>query len=202
MTLRRVGLFGGSFNPPHNGHVSAARRVLDTLAPDSLVIMPAGHPPHKEFPPGTPSPDDRLTMTKLAFAAWPKCEVSDWEMCNPAPGYTADTLDRMRSGRCQLILIVGTDMFLTLHEWARAAELLAVTRVAVLARAGGQDSAISRQGAFLAHRYGAAIEWIPHEPVEISSTELRAMLRSGHGREFLPEAVYEYILEKRLYGVE
>ena len=201
MTERRTGLLGGSFNPPHIGHVSAARRAIDALGLEALVVLPAWAPPHKALPPDTPSPEDRLAMTKLAFADVSGCLVSDLEMESHRPVYTYETLQRMRSDSVPFTMVVGADMFLTLHEWARAEEILATTRVAVLVRARGQAEAVRRQAAFLAHRYNAAVDWIPHEPVEISSTELRAMLREGRGREWLPDPVADYIREKGLYGV-
>jgi nicotinate-nucleotide adenylyltransferase len=201
MSARLVGVFGGSFTPPHNGHVSAARRVCETLALDSLVVMPAAVPPHKDLSPDAPSPENRLAMTKLAFAGIPRCVVSDLEICLRKPVYTADTLRRMRSDETQLILIVGADMFLTLHEWIRAADILTHTRVAVLIRAVGQEEAVRQQADFLAAHYGAVIDRIEHTPLEISSTELRALLRDGRGRTYIPEPVFGYIRENRLYGV-
>jgi len=202
MTQHRVGFFGGSFNPPHLGHVAAARRAVEALGLWGLVVMPAGTPPHKALPPGTPLPEDRLAMCGLAFADLPGCVVSELEMRPRGPVYTTDTLELLRSDDTQHILVVGSDMFLTLHEWYRAEEIFAAARVAVLVRAGGQENLIREQAAFLAHRYGAAVDWIPHEPVEISSTELRAMLGENRGWEYLPGKVGDYIKEKGLYGAK
>ena len=202
MKDRFTGLFGGSFNPPHIGHVAAARRAIDSLALEGLVILPAWSPPHKPLPPGTPSPEDRLAMTGLAFGDVPQCLVSDLEMRMRRPVYTHEAIDRIRPVSGSLILIVGSDMFLTLHEWARAGDILASTRVAVLSRASGQEKAISRQADFLAHRYGAAVTRVPHEPEEISSTRLRALLAKGRGWEYLPEKVATYIRGQKIYGQE
>ena len=197
--LAITGLFGGSFNPPHIGHVTAAMRAVEALGLDKIIIMPTGRPSHKLLPFATPLPEDRLAMARLAFEDLPHCEVSDWEISRPLPAYTADTLEYLRETGLSPILIVGSDMFLTLHEWARADQLLSLTRVAVLLRNPSQAGQVSRHAAFLAHRYGAAIDWIEHTPVEISSTELRGLLKSGKGREYLPKHVCEYICKKRLY---
>ena len=201
MKNSQIGLFGGSFNPPHNGHVSAVTRAMEALALSRMVIMPAGCPPHKDLPPDTPSAEDRLAMARLAFAEVPGCEVSDWEMLSSGPGYTFDTLDWLRGNGFHPTLIVGSDMLLTLHEWHRVDELLAFTRVAALVRAADQETVMRRQAAFLAHRYGAAIDWIDHTPVEISSSEIRTALRRGQGKDHLPEPVAAYIQKKHLYGV-
>ncbi|MDR3207758.1 MAG: nicotinate (nicotinamide) nucleotide adenylyltransferase [Oscillospiraceae bacterium] len=203
MSGRRVGLFGGSFNPPHLGHVSAARRAGEALALDTLVLMPAGTPPHKPLPQGTPSPADRLALAKLAFASLPNACVSDRELAATGPNYTVDTLDWLRETYPQaaLTLVMGTDMFLTLHEWRRAEDILGTAGIAVLARAEGQDATLKAQAAFLAHRFGASIALIPHTPVDVSSTTLRALLRTGGGRAYLSEPVCDYIRARGLYGV-
>ncbi len=196
-----IGLFGGAFNPPHNGHVSAAAQAMEALALDKLYVMPTGHPPHKALPPDAPPPFARLAMTGLAFSGLPGCVVSDWELARQGRSYTVDTLDWLqeRYPDATLTLLVGADMFLSLQEWYRAEDIFLLARVAVLARAAGQDKALAGHAAFLAHRFDAAIDIIPHTPIAVSSSELRLLLKAGGGRDYLPEPVAAYIAAHHLY---
>ncbi len=198
---QRIGLFGGAFNPPHNGHVAAARQAFDALALDRLYVMPTGISPHKRPPTGTPPAAARLAMTGLAFAGLAGCVVSDWELAHPGESYTIHTLDwlQARHPEASLVLIVGTDMFLSLHTWYQAEDVMAAARIAVLARDVGRQCEVAAQAAFLAHRFDAAIDIVPHTPVEVSSSELRNMLRQGEGQSHLPEEVYQYIVKRGLY---
>ena len=118
----KIGIYGGTFNPPHLGHLAAARAAMDALGLDKLLLMPAATPPHKELPPGSPPAADRLAMAeKLADALlMPKTvQVSTLEMDRPGPSYTADTVEQLheREPESELWLLVGSDMFLTLHTW-------------------------------------------------------------------------------------
>ena len=203
MMGKTIALFGGAFNPPHKGHVSAAERVLDALEPDILLVMPTGVSPHKPLPAGSPAPEHRLAMTRLAFAHWPNVQVSDWEMTQTAPNYTVDTVQmlRVQYPAYQIYIVMGTDMFLSLQEWRRPDRLLELAGVAILARDTGQERAMGEQAEFLAHRYGALIRLIAHEPLAVSSTQLRDKLRRGQGDDCLPPAVADYIRVNGLYAV-
>ena len=93
----KIGVYGGAFNPPHLGHITAARAVFELLKLDKLLVIPTGHPPHKTLPPGTPRPEQRLEMTRLAMAQaglGDRVEVSDMELRREGSSYTADTLAR------------------------------------------------------------------------------------------------------------
>ncbi|MDR0381941.1 MAG: nicotinate (nicotinamide) nucleotide adenylyltransferase [Oscillospiraceae bacterium] len=197
-----VGLFGGTFDPPHLGHVRLLETAARALAPVRILVMPAGRPPHKGRP-RTP-PEERFAMARLAFAKLSGVTVSDWEISRAEVSYTADTLRKLRatlsSGR--LWLIVGADMFLTLPAWRRPEEIFALARVAVMIRAAGQERAVTETAAFLAHRFDAAVDIVPHTPVEISSSELRARLARGEGAELLPDGVFDYIRARGLYACQ
>jgi len=200
----RIGIYGGSFNPPHTGHVRAAELAAGALRLDRLLVVPAGTPPHKTLPPGTPENRHRLEMTRLAFAGATGAQVCAIELERSGLSYTADTVRAFAEDfpGADLWLIVGTDMFLTLHDWARPEEIFAACRIAVFARENGSQKAILAQAERLQAGYGARTDVIPGLPVEISSSALRDMLASGKGQEYLPPKVFEYITKHALYGKE
>ena len=203
----RIGIYGGSFNPPHLGHLAAARAAVNALGLDKLVFIPAGDPPHKRLAEGSPSPVQRLELTRIAAdqLLLPEvAEVWDVELRREGKSFTADTLalaaDRWPED--ELWLLMGTDMFLTLHQWMDPEKILALAKVCAFGRSAADNEAVfAPQRERLMKDYNAdiAIISIP-DLVDISSTLLRERLAGGGGREFLPEAVYGYILREKLYG--
>ena len=203
----KIGIYGGTFNPPHLGHLAAARAAIAALDLDRLMLVPAAIPPHKELPEGTPPPADRLAMAgKLADALLlPKvAEVAPLEMDRPGPSYTADTVELIhsREPEAQLWLLVGSDMFLTLHTWKEPERILKYASVCAFHRTQEDEAArFAGQKARLERDYGARVQLIPVPGlVEISSTRLRELLARGEGREYLHPSVYGYILLHGLYG--
>ena len=176
----KIGIYGGTFNPPHLGHLAAARAAIAALDLDRLMLVPAAIPPHKELPEGTPPPADRLAMAgKLADALLlPKvAEVDSLEMDRPGPSYTADTVELIhsREPEAQLWLLVGSDMFLTLHTWKEPERILKYASVCAFHRTQEDEAArFVAQKARLERDYGARVQLIPVPGlVEISSTRLR-----------------------------
>ena len=114
----RIAIFGGSFNPPHLGHLAAARAVLEELSPDKLIIVPANIPPHKAMEEGSPGAEERLTLCRLNFASLPDTEVSDIELRREGKSYSADTLDELMTlyPGAEFTFVLGTDMLLTFEE--------------------------------------------------------------------------------------
>ena len=203
----RIGIYGGSFNPPHLGHLAAARAAVNALGLDKLVFVPAGVPPHKELAPHSPAPGQRLELTRIAADQMllPEItEVWDAEIRREGRSYTADTLAQAarRWPGDELWLLMGTDMFLTLHQWAEPEKILALAKVCAFGRSAADDEAVfapQRERLMKEYGAGAVVISIP-DLVDISSTRLRELLASGEGREFLPRAVYGYILREKLYG--
>ena len=118
----KLGIYGGTFNPPHTGHLTAARSALEALELDRLVLLPAAQPPHKVLPPGAPSAEQRLDMTAIAADALllpGRVEASALELKRPGVSYTADTLRQLREQEpdAQLWLLMGADMFLSFQNW-------------------------------------------------------------------------------------
>jgi len=205
----KIGIYGGSFNPPHLGHLAAARAAVAALGLDRLVFVPAGIPPHKAMAPHSPTPEQRLEMTRIAsdqLLLPETTEVWDAEVHREGKSYTADTL--AQAAQCwpgaELWLLMGTDMFLTLHQWREPEKILALAGVCAFGRTGRDgEEAFAPQREFLSRTYNAKVVTIPVPGlVDISSTRLRELLPRGEGREFLSQAVYGYILREKLYGTD
>jgi len=115
----RIGLFGGTFNPFHSGHLQACRDMITRFFLDRMILIPAAIPPHKPQQ-GLASPTDRLAMIRLATARFSNMDVSDIELIRPGPSYTVDTLTFFRRGypdADDLFLVMGLDEFLEFHTW-------------------------------------------------------------------------------------
>ncbi len=205
----KVGIYGGTFNPPHLGHMAAARSAMDALGLDKLLFVPAALPPHKPLPEGTPPAEERLAMTALMadnLLRPGRVAVDDLELHRTGKSYSADTVRALRecSPEDEFWFLMGADMFLTLQEWHEPALFLRDTAVAAFARSRSGDGArLEEQARCLRETYGARVRIIPlPEMVEVSSTDLRAMLPRGEGSELLCPAVYGYILRRGLYGTD
>lgn len=200
-----IGIYGGTFDPPHWGHITAARAAMEQLKLDRLVLTPDRVPPHKALPEGSASPEQRLEMAALATAELGKrAEVSDRELRRSGPSYTSDTLAALRREHPEdtLWLLMGSDMFLSLQTWHAPEEIMALARIAPFSReAEDESAAFAAQKARLERAYGAQIRIVQNPEVrELSSTEVRAALAAGRGSDLLPPAVYGYVLREHLYG--
>ncbi len=199
----RVLVYGGGFNPPHLGHLAALERAREVLHPDLTLVIPDGEPPHKPFPKGSPASDERLLLSKLNFGELTQTEFSDLALRRDGPCYMIDTVTllRRRFPTDELVLLVGSDMLLSFGTWYRSAELLRECTLAALCRGEGEKDAIAAQARTLEARGGKVI-LLDHDPVEISSSRLRAMLPERMGRTYLKEEVYREIIRLRLYGAK
>lgn len=204
----KIGVYGGTFNPPHLGHITAARAVFEMLKLDKLLIVPDGLPPHKELPPGSPTAEQRLALTCLAAEAMElgrQAEVLDLELCRAGKSYTSDTLAQIRRmyPEDELWLLMGTDMFLTFHCWHEPETILSLAGIAAFGRSEADtEELFAVQREHLRSIYPQARLFTLTIPgvVDVSSTELREKLSRGKGRELLAPAVYGLILREGLYG--
>ena len=204
----KIGVYGGTFNPPHLGHITAARAVFDLLQLDRLLLIPAGLPPHKEMPAGSPTPQQRLEMTRLAgeqTGLSSKVEILDMELVRTGKSYTSDTLAALKEmyPDDELWLLMGTDMFLTLQAWHAPEEILRLAGIAAFGRTEeDSEELFSVQREYLTKTYPGCRIFTLTIPgvVDVSSTEIRAALAKGAGAELLAPAVYGYILRHGLYG--
>lgn len=195
-----IAIYGGSFDPPHLGHVHVAEKICDVFKPEKLMVIPAGIPPHKLLAQDSAGEQHRLEMCALAFER-PGAEISDMELKRAGKSYTADTLNMIArdfSDR-ELILAVGTDMFLSLDTWNRAEEIFRLAHICVVRR-DEKCSEIELKKNEYESRFDAVVSFIRDEPLTISSSDIRSLLKKREGRAFLPEGVYDYIISKRLYG--
>lgn len=200
----KIAMFGGSFNPPHLGHVEAARSVVDCVKPDRLLIMPTFVSPHKVMADDTPTPEVRAELCRIAFAGIPEAEVSDLEMRREGKSYTADTLAQLKEmyPNDDLVLIMGTDMILSLEKWSRPEMIMALAEIAVLLRGVDEDADVLAHIHYLREKYGARITLLEAGVYPAASTDVRNALKQGGGRELLDDAVYEYIIKNRCYGAK
>ncbi len=205
----KIGIYGGTFNPPHLGHITAARAVFETLKLDKLLIVPDGQPPHKDLPPDSPSPEQRLALTRLAadyMGLGDRVEVSDIELRQTAgKSYTVHTLARLHDlyPEDELWLLMGADMFLTLHLWREPAAILSLAGIAAFGRTEADtEELFAVQRDYLYQTFPQARLFTLTIPgvVDISSTELREKLVRGEGASLLAPAVYGLILREGMYG--
>ena len=200
-----IGIYGGTFDPPHVGHVTAAKAAMEALGLDRLLLIPDAQPPHKVLPEGSAAPRQRYDMAVLATAALGKqAEVSDMELRRSGVSYTADTLAALREQYPDdtLYLLMGSDMFLSLHNWRRPEAIMAMAHIAPFSREAEDESvAFAAQRARLEREFSAQVTVVPNpQVVDISSTEVRAVLVQGGGEDLLPPPVWGYIQRERLYG--
>ena len=203
---RRVGIYGGTFAPPHNGHVRAALAFLTEAKLDVLYIMPAAVPPHKQLTAGD-DPEIRLAMTHAAFDGLdPRITVSDYEIRKAGVSYTYETLTHFaQMQENDLFLLCGTDMFLTLDTWRCPEIIFRLATAACIMREDGSAAydAVLEKSRRYADTYGARTLMIPAEPLELSSSIIRQMVREGRDvSSLVPPAVHRILSAQKLYRGE
>lgn len=202
--MAKIGIFGGTFNPPHLGHVLAAREVKRALGLDRILLIPDGEPPHKDMPAGSPTAALRLQMVKAAVAQEPDIQVSDLELCRPGKSYTADTLSALKKQfpEDSLYLIMGTDMFLSLHTWHQPERICqGAVIVSVQRQERDRTEELRQQKRLLEQQFRARVELVSNAPMEISSTQVRRMLVLGGAEDYVAQPVLDIIRAQKLYGV-
>lgn len=194
----RLGIMGGTFNPPHNGHLEAARYARHALDLEHVLFIPTNIPPHKVIPHGSASAAQRCEMVRLMLREEPWATVSTLEIDRGGASYTVDTLRVLReqNGHAAFFLIVGTDMLLTLETWREPESICRLAAFAVIAREEEDRAALAGQAAYLRELYGADIRLIDCPALPVSSTALR---ESGGFRQYVPLPVAQYIETNRLY---
>lgn len=199
-----IAVYGGSFNPPHLGHLEAARTVARQLRPDRFIIMPDNIPPHKQLACGSPTAQERLEMCRMAFRSITGAEISDMEILREGKSYTADTVEALKRQYPdeKLILVVGTDMLLRFEQWYRFTYILDSVTLAAVTRSDGDEESVRSHAEYLTEKYGANIVCLEHEPLPMSSMDIRELLSRGTGSEYLDESVYSEIVRRHWYDVK
>ncbi|RMG60760.1 MAG: nicotinate (nicotinamide) nucleotide adenylyltransferase [Deltaproteobacteria bacterium] len=220
--MYRVVIFGGTFDPIHIGHLRGIIETGEILRPEKILVVPAGHPPHKETKYHTP-PEDRLEMTRLAVRGIEGVEVFDYEVKKSSPSYTIETIEEVekRYGTNDHAVVVGSDSLETFTTWHRYVEILEKTDLVVIPRPGHLDgltleeversiAPVSITGIVrdfpspgcvtMETGKGRRIVSLPIREINVSATEIREKVAAGKSVKFLiPREVENYIIEKKLY---
>lgn len=200
--MRRIGIYGGTFAPPHNGHVAAARAFLSQMRLDYLYVIPAFLPPHKRLD-FIDDPADRMRMCELAFGGIEGVIVSDTEQRRGGRSYTVDTLRELAAPDTRLFLLCGTDMMLTLDTWHEAEDIFKLCYPIYIRRECDEslNSQIVAKLAEYRRKYDRVVRRIVTPPIEISSTDVRRAAAAGRSLAgMVPPAVEAYIRSRGLYG--
>lgn len=200
-TPKRIGVFGGAFDPPHNAHLALAKTALVELELDALHVIPTGQAWHKSRT--LSAPEHRLGMTRLAFGDMPRVLVDDREIKRAGPTFTIDTLQALQAENpgAQLYLMMGADQFSAFRQWHRWQEILQIAIVSIAARANFD---------WFEGQFGT-----PNQPemrlltlqMPVSATQIRQLIAGGLGENaglanLLPSAVASYIAQHQLYKAD
>ena len=196
----RIGILGGTFNPPHLGHLICAQEAYLQLGLDRVTLIPARIPPHKPVE-DEPGAEHRLELCRLAIGADERFQVSDLEVGRDGASYTVDTLEELHSSAPdhELFLIVGGDIAAGLPNWHEPERVLSLATLAVAKRRGTSRAAVD--DALAALRGGERTRFFRMPRIAISSTMLRDRVRSGQPiRYYVPDPVASYVERHRLYA--
>jgi nicotinate-nucleotide adenylyltransferase len=195
----RLGILGGTFDPPHNGHLQMAEAALTQLHLDRVLFAPAGLQPLRQKEPHT-APEHRTRMVELAIAHHPQFELSRIDLDRPGPHYTVDLLAALQRQYPATAwwFIMGEDSLADLLRWRDPAQLIMLTRLAVLRRHEHRPDWSALDTALPDLR--ARIDWIDHDYIDIAATEIRRRVYDGRSiDQLVPRVVMEYIVEHHLY---
>ena len=196
----RIGILGGTFNPPHLGHLICAQEAYLQLELDRVTLIPARIPPHKPVE-DEPGPEHRLELCRVAVGDDERFDVSDVEITREGRSYTVDTLELLHSQdpESELFLIVGGDIAAGLPKWREPERVLALATLAVAGRRGTSRAEVDEALSGLPGGEQTAFFQMP--TISVSSTVLRRRVRAGQPiRYYVPDSVVSYIDHHRLYG--
>ena len=198
---RRVGVFGGAFDPPHRAHVALAEAALAQLALDALYVIPTGQAWHKTRT--LSAPEHRLAMARLAFAGLERVVVDDREIRRTGPSFTIDTLEALQAENpgAQLYLVIGNDQFAALKTWHRWQAVLEIAIICIANRAGSTSTGA---GFDPENQAGHAVLTLKMPLMPVSATDIRRQISSGSAgpqgwTHLVPEPVARYIERHQLY---
>lgn len=193
----KIGIFGGAFNPVHNGHIALAKHQCDALGLDKLLLIPTANPPHKSNV-GLIDGQYRVDMLKLAFSDFDNVEISTIEFKSEEKSYTYDTLTKLKKvyPNDELVLLIGSDQLFYFKKWYKYAEILDMVSVSAVVRLKNE---VEKAKAFIKEEK-LDISLTLQPPFEVSSTEIREKVKNGEDISHLvPVSVANYIKERGLY---
>ncbi len=196
----KIGMYGGSFNPPHNGHLHLAREVGSLAGLDKIIIIPSNISPQKSNN-GNIDPVHRINMCKEVFDS-PLFEVSDCEIARGGKSYTVDTLTYLKQQYPddELFLFMGSDMLLSFHTWYRYEDILKMCTLCAISRDDDESAKMLKDYADTVLVNGSVLVF-DIEPIEVSSSEIRENLKNGRScKGLISDKTSEYIKENKLYG--
>ncbi len=199
--MQKIAMFGGTFNPIHIGHIETVKKFHAMLDFSRLFMVPTKIPVHKSNE-GIVDAYDRLEMCKIATSGLDWIEVSDMEISRSESSYTILTLHEICSNHkdSEIFLIVGSDMFLSLHEWHRFREILDIATVCVAPRHSGEREQIMQYEQDVLRPLNARVVSLYDDIYDISSEQIRDVIKSEISADiYLPDGVFEYIKQKGLY---
>lgn len=190
---KKIGIFGGSFDPIHWGHLNMAISLMEACALDQVLFVPAGLSPFKEKTPPAVSGKHRLHMIELAIRGVKSFAALDWEIEKEGPSYTIDTVRRLsKDPDLQLHLLIGDDHLATFHRWKEADELIRLSPPLIACRAGSRQNGASTLAPYK----------IPIPLFDISSTVVRQrLIQKKYCDHLIPSSVLDYIEKHRLYSL-
>ena len=197
--MGRIGLFGGTFDPPHTGHIELALSVCDKMRLDKIIFIPAGNPPHKQDVKKTDK-SHRYQMVQLATESYPQFEVSDFDVKNEKPNYSYITIDHFKKEYpdSEIFFIIGADSLRDFPFWMNYRDLATMCKFIVVPRPGVSESDYFKN--FAPDDPKPELLFLEDFSYDLSSTELRKKLTRGTASDAdLPAGVKEYIEKHRLY---
>ena len=200
--MAKIGIYGGSFNPPHLGHILAAQEFQRALKLDLLLFVPAATPPHKVLPSGSPDAETRKHLLELAAQDLPFVRIEDLELRREGASYTVDTLKALRANypEDELFLCMGTDMFQSFDSWYQPKKICSMAKFAMAHRTDCDAEERKELAKAFKKKFGVEPVLIANDFLEVSSTQVRRLLILGGAEDFLHPAVLEEIRAKGLYG--
>ena len=201
--MKKYGIFGGSFNPIHYGHLMICEYIKEEMGLDKVIFIPTGNPPHKDL---EVSAEDRYEMVRLAISPNPDFEISDIETTRVKKSYTVDTIRELKKiyKEEKLYFLIGLDSLFQLKTWMKIGDLSQEIEFVVALRPGYLDKEeVNKEIDFLRENFGTKINLIKTPLYEISSTDLRDRIREGKSLRYLiPKKVLDYIEESGFYKVD